>query len=137
MARLVQRLGLTRYDADQHYKEALQAFKKSNIEEAYAQIRQAIQLLPTLAEYHAAQGYFYYEDGAKDKAEEAFDTALELNPYEMLANYGRGMIAYNDKNWEEASAYFLDALAAQPTRPETPILPCHGQSSAGGECAGS
>lgn len=119
MARLVQRLGLTRYDADQHYKLALQAFKKSNIEEAYAQIREAIRLLPTLAEYHATQGYFYFEDGAQDKAEEAFDEALELNPYEMLANYGRGMIAYNDKNWEEASAYFLDALAAQPTRPET------------------
>ena len=119
MARLVQRLGLTRYDADEHYKQALIAFKKQNIEEAYAQIRQAIQLLPSLAEYHAAQGYFYFEDGALDKAEEAFDKALELNPFEMLANYGLGMIAYNEKNWEDASTYFLDALAAQPTRPET------------------
>jgi len=119
MARLVQRLGLTRYDADEHYKQALQAYKKNNIEEAYAQIRQAIELLPTLAEYHAAQGFFYLEDGAQEKAEEAFDEALELNAFEMLANYGKGMIAYNDKNWEEATAYFMDALAAQPTRPET------------------
>lgn len=119
MARLVQRLGLTRYDADEHYKLALQAYKKSNIEEAYAQIRQAIELLPTLAEYHATQGFFYLEDGAKEKAQEALDEALALNPYEMLANYGKGIIAYNDKNWEEATAYFFDALAAQPMRPET------------------
>jgi len=119
MARLVQRLGLTRYDADEHYKLALQAYKKSDLEEAYAQIRQAIELLPSLAEYHAAQGFFYLEDGLKDEAREAFDQALTLNPFEMLANYGKGIIAYQDKNWEEASAYFLDALAAQPTRPET------------------
>ena len=120
MARLVERLGLTRYDADQYYKQALQAYKKRNIEEAYAQIKLAIEFLPSHAEYHAAQGFFYLEDDVqKKKAEEAFDTALSFNPYEMLANYGRGIIAYNDKNWEEASAYFLDALAAQPTRPET------------------
>lgn len=119
MARLVERLGLSRYDADQYYKQALQAYKKNNLEEAYAQIKLAIQLLPSHAEYHAVQGFFYLEDDVKKKAEKAFDEALSLNPYEMLANYGRGMIAYNDKNWEEAVAYFLDALAAQPTRPET------------------
>jgi Flp pilus assembly protein TadD len=119
MARLVQRLGLTRYDADEHYKLALKAFKKKNMEEAHAQICEAIQFLPTLAEYHATQGYFYFEEGEQDKAEEAFDQALQLNPYEMLANYGKGMIAYDDKNWQDASTYFLDALAAQPTRPET------------------
>lgn len=119
MARIAQRLGLTRYDADQHYKQALQAYKKRNLEEAYAQIKLAIQLLPRLAEYHAAQGFFYLEDDVQAKAEEAFDRALELNPYEMLANYGRGIIAYKDKNWEEAASYFMDALAAQPTRPET------------------
>jgi tetratricopeptide (TPR) repeat protein len=119
MARLVERLGLTRYDADQYYKEALLAYKKNNIEEAYAQIKLAIQLLPSHAEYYASQGFFYLEDDVQTKAEEAFDKALSFNPYEMLANYGRGMIAYNDKNWEEAVTYFLDALAAQPTRPET------------------
>lgn len=119
MARLVERLGLTRYDADQYYKEALQAYKKQNLEEAYAQIKLAIELLPSLAEYHAAQGFFYLEDDAQSKAEDAFDKALELNPYEMLANYGRGIIAYNAKNWEAATNYFFDALAAQPTRPET------------------
>lgn len=119
MARLVQRLGLTRYDADQYYKQALAAYKKKNLEEALAKIDLAIQLLPTLAEYHASRGFFFLEDGVNDKAGESFDVALELNPYEMLANYGRGIIAYDNKNWEEAASYFLDALAAQPTRPET------------------
>lgn len=119
MARLVERLGLTRYDADQHYRDALQAYKKRNLEEAHAQIKQAIEFHSGHAEYYAAQGFFYLEDGVQDRAEESFDQALAINPYEMLANYGRGIIAYKDKNWEEAASYFFDALAAQPTRPET------------------
>lgn len=119
MARIVERFGLTRYDADQHYKEALQAYKKRNLEEAHVHINQAIQLLSSHAEYYAAQGFFYLEDDVTAKAQASFDTVLSLNPYEMLANYGKGIIAYKDKNWEEALAYFFDALAAEPNRPET------------------
>jgi tetratricopeptide (TPR) repeat protein len=37
----------------------------------------------------------------------------------MLAHYGRGIIAYDDKNWDEALAYFKDAQIAAPNRPET------------------
>lgn len=119
MARLAQRLGLTRYDADVHYKQALQACQKRDFEAAYAQMRLAIQLLPNHAEYHSAQGFFLLEDGAESKAAAAFERALSLNPYEMMANYGRGVIACHKKNWNAAEACFLNALAAQPKRPET------------------
>ena len=119
MARLAQRLGLTRRDADERYKQALQAYQKRNFEAAHAQMRLAVQLLPNHAEYHGAQGFFLLEDGAESKAVAAFERALSLNPYEMTANYGRGVIAYHKKNWEAAEACFLNALAAQPTRPET------------------
>ncbi len=115
---LKQRLGLTRYDADEHGKQAWQAYSRSDFEEAYAQMRLAIELLPNHAEYHAALGLFLLEDDAKSEAMVAFERALSLNPYEMMANYGRGMIAYRKKNWEAALGFFLNALAAQPTRPE-------------------
>ena len=119
MAKLIQRLGWTRYDADARYKRALRAYQQGDFVETQAQMRLAIELLPSHAEYHAAQGFFFLEDDSQSEAIAAFERALSLNPYEMMANYGRGIIAWRDKDWEAAAAAFLDALAAQPTRPET------------------
>lgn len=118
IVRLAQRLGLTRYDADLHYEQALQAHQQGDFEQAHAQMRLALRLLPNHAEYHAAQGFFFLEDDSQSEASESFARALSLNPYEMMANYGRGIIAWRDKDWEAAAAAFLNALAAQPTRPE-------------------
>ncbi|MCA9883208.1 MAG: hypothetical protein KC615_02380 [Anaerolineae bacterium] len=119
MARLGARLGLTRFDADEYYKLALKAFKKNDIEDAILNMTHAISLLPYRAEYYAARGFFHLEDGVDLKAAEDFDKALEISSYEMLANYGKGIIAYRDKDWEGASHYFLAAWAASPERAET------------------
>ena len=118
MARLVQRLGLTRYEADEHYKQALEAYNKKKMDEAIIAMEEAIALLPN-SEYYAARGFFYLEDGVPDKAGADFEAALKLHPYEPLAHYGRGMMAYNAKNWEEAKAHFTDAYRADPARAET------------------
>lgn len=119
MARLTQRLGLTRYEADEHYKKALLAYTKRNLEEAILSMEQAITLLPTNAEYYAARGLLYLEDGLDQKARDDFEEALRHYPYETLAHYGRGVIAYRSKNWDEALAHFTDAYRADPKRPET------------------
>ena len=119
MAKLTQRLGWTRYDADARYKQALRPYQQGDFVETQAQMQLAIELLPSHAEYHAAQGFFFLEDDSQSEAIAAFERALSLDPYEMMANYGRGIIAWRDKDWEAAAAAFLDALAAQPTRPET------------------
>lgn len=119
MARFSQRLGLTRYDADENYKLALEAYRKRQLDEAILKMGDAIELLPTRAEYYAARGFFYLEDGEDKKAQENFQQALKLYPLEMLANYGRGIIAYKDKNWDEALAHFKDAFKADSKRPET------------------
>jgi tetratricopeptide (TPR) repeat protein len=118
MAKFSQRLGLTRYEADEYYKQALAAYGKMQLEQAILDMNQAIELLPNNAEYYAARGLFYLEDGVKDKAQADFEQALKLHRHEMLANFGRGIIAYNDKNWDEALAHFLDAYAVEPQRPE-------------------
>ncbi len=119
MARFTQRLGLTRYDADENYKLALEAYRKRQLDEAIVKMGDAIALLPTRAEYYAARGFFYLEDGEKKKAQEDFQQALKIYPLEMLANYGRGVIAFGDKNWDEALAHFRDAFKGDPKRGET------------------
>ncbi len=122
MTKLAQRLGLPRYAADERYQAALRAFIARDLQTAKREAQFAIDLLPTHAEYQAAYGFFLLEDKAnRDKAgaKAAFELALRLNPYEMLANYGSGMLAYQAKDWAAAGDYFLNALAAQPARAET------------------
>ena len=76
-------------------------------------------MLPNHAEYHAALGFYLLDSKDRKRASDAFERALALNPYEMLANYGLGMIAYRAKNWRRAGDRFTRALAAQPDRAET------------------
>lgn len=112
-------LGVDRYRADERYRAALSAYGKRDLKTAMAQINASIELLPTHAEYHAALGYFLLEGKDRLAAKQAFERALNLYPYEMLANYGLGMIAYREKDWRRAEARFTDSLAAQPDRAET------------------
>lgn len=108
-----------RYEADEYYRRALEAFRKRDFDSAIDAMNDAIDLLPRRAEYLATRGFFYLEDGEQKKALEDFHAALVVNRYEMLAHYGRGMIAYKDSNWDEAFAHFKDAFYADQTRPET------------------
>lgn len=119
MTSLAQRLGISRFEADQRYRAGLAAFATRDQRRAIAEFQAAIQLLPNHAEYHAALGLLLLEGKRKADAVAAFDEALRLNPYEALANYGRGMIAYSAKDWLAAEALFFQALAAQPERAET------------------
>lgn len=119
MARMSQRFGLTRYEADEYYKQALIAYGKKDLEGAILAMEQALTLLPRNAEYYAARGFFYLQDGVESKAQADFEKALSLYPHEVLAHYGRGVIAYNSRNWEEALAHFNDAYRADPNRAET------------------
>ncbi len=119
MARLTQRLGLTRFEADEYYKEALQHFEKRDIEQAILTMDEAIKMLPDNAEYHAARGFFYLQDGIDNKANADFEKALQIYPYEMLAHYGRGVIAYRTRSWEEAVNHFLQAYRIDQHRAET------------------
>lgn len=119
MARLVQRLGLTRFDADEAYKKGLDAYKKGDFDEAITLINEAIELLPSNAEYFASRGLVFLEDGILDKARKDFEQALKLYDFEMLAHYGLGVIEYNEKNWNAALKHFMDAYQADPSRVET------------------
>lgn len=116
---LKRRLGVARYQADEHYRAALNAHGERDRKTALNEIEASIALLPSHAEYHATQGFLLLLGKDHAPAKEAFLRALALHPYEMLANYGLGAIAYRDKDWRRAAACFTNALAAQPERAET------------------
>ncbi len=118
MAKITQRIGLPRYEADEHYKMALTAYQKGDYDLAVDGMNKAIALLPTEPEYLAARGFVYLQDGIIEKAEADFKAALQKFSFEMLAHYGLGMIAYKAKQWPEALNHFNTAYAAQPKRPE-------------------
>ena len=112
-------LGRSRYEADEHYRAALRAYRERDLKGAKRALAAAIESLPNHAEYHAALGFFLLEGKDIAPAKAALERAIALRPYEMLANYGLGMLAYRDKDWRGAADYFSNALAAQPERAET------------------
>jgi tetratricopeptide (TPR) repeat protein len=119
MAKLSTRFGLSRYEADEYYRIAIDFYRKNNLSDAIQNMNYALMLLPTHAEYLAARGFFYLEDGVLDKAEEDSDSALRRNSFEQLANYTKGVVAYKRENWQMAHDYFMKAWAADSSRPET------------------
>ena len=119
MARLVARLGITRYEADEYYRIALSNYQKKNLDEAVLNMNLAIDLYPRRAEYYAARGFFHLQDGLPNKAEPDFDHALSINPYEILANFGKGVIAFDKEQYDPALEYFIKSWAADNERAET------------------
>lgn len=119
MTRLTQRLGLTRYEADEYYKIGIAAYAKRDFGHALINFSHAIEALPTYAEYYAARGLVRLDDGHDAEATEDFEQALKLYPYEMLAHYGLGVVAYREKEWDQALAHFLNAFRSDQKRPET------------------
>lgn len=126
MPRLNQRLGLTRYDADENYKRALDAYKKSDFDNAIDAMNTAIESLPNHAEYYAARGFMYLEDGEEKRAQEDFEQAIKHYRYEMLAHYGLGMLSYKNAqkskdvaDLDSAIIHFTNAHRANPNRAET------------------
>lgn len=119
MPRLDQRLGFTRFEADEYYRRALESFRKGDFDSAIDAMTDAIDALPGKSEYLAARGLMFLEDAETEKAEADFEEALRHYAYEMLAHYGRGMIAYKAKDWDAALTHFVTAQRIEPQRPET------------------
>ena len=114
-----QRLGITRYEADEYYRRGLEAYRKGDFDAAIDAMNDAVEALPNKSEYYAARGLVHLEDGEMVKARADFEESLRLFKYEMLANYGLGVVEYKAGNWEAALAHFLLAHYADQKRPET------------------
>ena len=114
-----QRLGAGRYTADEYYRRALEAYRKNDFDGAVEAMNDALEALPNKSEYYAARGLIHLEDGEMEKARADFEQSLRRFKYEMLANYGLGVLEYKANNWDVALQYFLSAHYADQKRPET------------------
>lgn len=112
------RFGLSRYEADENYHKALDYYSNNNLDQAVLHMNSAIELQPKIAEYYAARGFFRLEDGVLEEAAADFEQALTINGYEVLANYGSGVLAYRREEYDMARDYFMNAWAADSERPE-------------------
>lgn len=120
MASFSQRLGLTRYQADEYYASALDAYEKAKYTEAIEQMNYAITLLPLNSEYYAARGLFHLQAEDLPQARADFEHALRLHDGEMLANYGMGIVSFHAHEWAQALGWFNKARAVNPLQPEIP-----------------
>ncbi|MEL7234444.1 MAG: hypothetical protein AAFV33_09300 [Chloroflexota bacterium] len=120
MSFLSQRLGLTRFEADEYYAQALEDYEDKKLQDAIDNIGFAITLLPTNSEYHAVRGLFYMEDGQEYDAKANFEEALRLHSAEALANYGMGVVAFRRAEWADAVQWFNRARTVNPTQCEVP-----------------
>jgi tetratricopeptide (TPR) repeat protein len=115
-----QRLGTTRFAADDAYRRALEALARRDYDQAHDLVTEAIEALPTHAEYYAARGLIHLEEAEYDQAQADFEAALHLFAHEMLAHFGLGAVAFRrDKDYARAVQHFLAAHYDQPERPET------------------
>jgi len=119
MARVAARLGLGRYEADRYYHTALQSYRERRLREAVQNMDNALMLLPNHPEYLAARSFFHMELGQLEQAERDADAALKVNPYEVLANYNKGVLHFQRREWSEAQQAFMKAWAADTQRAET------------------
>ncbi|XWX04458.1 hypothetical protein VZO05_02655 [Aggregatilineales bacterium SYSU G02658] len=119
MAKLTSRIGLGRYEADQHYHAALQSYRDRRPRDAIQNMDYALMILPDHPEYLAARGFFHLEAGQLEQAERDTDAALRINPFEVLANYNKGVLHFQRREWPEAQQAFMKAWAADTQRAET------------------
>lgn len=114
-----QRWGISRYEADEYYRRALEAYRKRAFDDAVDAMNDAIEALPTKSEYYAARGLILLEDGELERARADFETALHYFRYEMLAHYGLGALAYKAGKFDEAIRHFMQAYFIDTERAET------------------
>lgn len=119
MAKLSARLGFGRYEADEYYRIALDAYRRHKLSDAIQNINFALMLIPNHPEYLSVRGFFQLEDGILDAAEKDIDAALVANPYEVLANYNKGVLHFQRREWLAAREAFMKAWAADTQRAET------------------
>ncbi len=115
-----QRLGTTRFAADDAYRRALEALARRDFDQAHDLTTEAIEALPTGSEYYAARGLVHLEEAEYDEAQADFEAALRQFEHEMLAHFGLGAVAFRrDKDYARAVEHFLAAHYDRPDRPET------------------
>ncbi|MAT14281.1 MAG: GlcNAc transferase [Planctomyces sp.] len=103
---------------DQLFQEACLALDENELERALWGFRQAIQLLPTKAEYHFHLAETLYRLNNLAGATERYHTTIEHDPYYLEAWTQLGCLYAEQDRHEEAIRYFQGALSLHPEYPD-------------------
>ena len=104
--------------AERYYERGLDFFAKSKLDQAIADLDEAILADPQNGEFYAARGLMLLQQNRASDAEEDFAFGLELDPTQWLVYYGRGMRAFKTSQYADAVDQFSRAARIEPQRPE-------------------
>jgi tetratricopeptide (TPR) repeat protein len=104
--------------AERYYERGLDLYAKNKLDQAIADLDQAILADPQNGEFYVARGLMLLQQNRPDEAEEDFAFGLELDPTQWLVYYGRGMRAFKSGQYPEAVDQFSRAARIEPQRAE-------------------
>ncbi len=104
--------------AERYYERSLDQYTKGKLDLALDDMDAAIEHAPRNAELFAARGLMLLQAGWTAEAEADFAHALKLDPTQWIAHYGRGMRAFQERDFRQAIDHFSRAQQIAPERPE-------------------
>lgn len=103
---------------ERYYERGLYHFTKERYDLALADLDEAIVRAPRNAELYAARGLIALQAGWDADAEVDFKQALKIDPTQWIAHYGRGMQAFQQRDYRAAVDHFSRAQQLAPDRAE-------------------
>jgi tetratricopeptide (TPR) repeat protein len=94
--------------------EAHRALEAGDYHVARAACQHVLEHYPSFADMHRLQGEILLEQGETDGARQCFEQALALDPQNVLATLGLGVIAEESLDLAGAAGYFQRALEIDP-----------------------
>lgn len=103
---------------ERFYERGLHHFTRERYDLALADLDEAIARALRNAELYAARGLVALQAGWDADAEADFAHALKLDPTQWIAHYGRGMQAFQQRDYRTAVDHFSRAQQLAPDRAE-------------------
>lgn len=97
-------------EGDMHYKLGWAFLNENNLQKAYVEFQQAIQLNPDDKTYYYAMGYVYVGLGKLKDAVEAYNNAIKIDPAYGEAFNSLGAVYGKMEKWDEAINEYKKAL---------------------------
>lgn len=105
-------------DWERHLERGLDLLKQGRLDEALADLDEAIHINRRNGELFAARGLILAEMKRYNDALSDLDMALKLDARQWVAHYAKGLVAYRQQHYDEAAQHLSIAQRFSPMRPE-------------------
>jgi Tfp pilus assembly protein PilF len=113
------------------YNSGWQALESNNLATAERKLNLAYAYVPTNAETNFALGNLRWARGEKLAAESYYRATLEFDPNHQRAYNNLGVLALEEKRWNEAADFFSKAVQQDPLNAKTHYLLAEANFNAG------